>query len=63
MGMRLCVFSLLQADVFSLVNRLARTLLMENTHTHTHTHGERGPENNNTDVVLTTWYVGTFLLR
>ena len=34
--MLLCVFSLLQADVFLLVNRLARTMLMKNTHTHTH---------------------------
>ena len=33
----MCVFSPLQADFFSLVNRLARTMLM-NTHTHTHTH-------------------------
>ena len=33
--MRLCVFSPLQADVFSSVDRLARTMLMKNTHTHT----------------------------
>ena len=34
-GMRLDVFSLLQAHVVSLVNRLARTVLLKNTHTHT----------------------------
>ena len=34
--MRLCVFSLLPADMFSSVNRLARTMLMKKTHTHTH---------------------------
>ena len=32
--MRLCVFSLRQADVFSLVNRLARTMLIKRAHTH-----------------------------
>ena len=36
LGIRSCVFSLLQADVFSLVNRIARTRLMKK-HTQTHT--------------------------
>ena len=36
--MRLCVLSLLQADVFSLVNRLARTMLTKKKNTHTRTH-------------------------
>ena len=37
-GKRVCVFSPLQADVFSVDNRLARTMLMKKTHPHTHTH-------------------------
>ena len=31
-GMRLCVFSPLRAGGFSLINRLARAMLMKNTH-------------------------------
>ena len=43
--MRWCVFSLLQADVVSLVKQLARTMLLKKkhtrTHTHTHTHTQK----------------------
>ena len=42
----LCVFPPLQAGVFSLVIRIARTMLMkktQHTHTHTHTHTQTDP--------------------
>ena len=46
----------LQADVFSLVNRIARTMLMKNTHTHTHTH--KGRDGHGTS--LSAWRTGKF---